>query len=494
MKKILFLLLLSCAALCWADTDAPEGSGTFEDPYRLASTKDLLWIVNNELSSGSYSILTADIDLHSVENWEPRGTEATPFTGNIDGSGYSIKGLYVNDPEKGQAGLFAYASDCNIENLVIEGDVICKEDGGLLFGVCEKCTVKNVTLSGSVSGSGSYTGLLAGYAKKLTCSKVSAFGAVVGNYNNGGLIGFCGDSNIQNCFTVTEITGLDGVGGIAGFAEYSTINGTYASDSTTGEAHVGGILGNGQQTTVTASFYDSTKSRANEFGTGVTTEAMLKKATYVGFDFLNVWTIDEGNSTPTFITPADSLFWSKFTATSTCKITLKGTLTGADLDGIKLFQNIGLCTLEKGVFLTSPILVETFPLKTKEEKVTFKDKKNQLRYIAKNQKITVAYDGGSGVKACDLQVGKYTLDFTGVLAQGITKDSLVFLPLSLCDEAMTSGVLSGTAVQLTEKGNKLSYKSKTITYKVNLKNGKFNAKATLTDTVQGAYGKVPTQQ
>lgn len=484
MKKLfLLLLMLSCAALCWAE---PEGTGTADDPYQLASAEDLLWFVAN--TSGSYSVLTDDIDL-SAASWEPVGTEEAPFTGNINGQGFSINGFYCSDIEKSQAGLFAYASNCTIENLGLYGSVECVDDGGLLFAVCDRCTVKNVTLNGSVSGSYSI-GLLAGRATYLTCTLTSASGIAEGTYDTGGLVGFATDCTIENCFTVVDVEGSECAGGIAGYAEFTTINCTYAAGSCTGVKKIGGIVGKGEAT-ITSSYFDKSKARAGEeeAGTGVTTEAMLKKATYVGFDFMNYWTIEEGVSTPTFLVTDDPLFWSLFTETATCRITIKGTLSGEDLLMVELYKKIGLRTLEEGVFLTTPMIVDTFPYKTKEEKVTYNEKKNQFRYTAKNQKLTVAYEDINFIyQPCDLQIDKCTIDFTGTLAKTITKDTLRYRPFKLCDQAMT-GVLSGTAFFLDKKGNNLVYKSKTVSYKVNLKNGKFNAKATLTDTVQGAYAQ-----
>lgn len=492
MKKHLLLSLFLGAAVCLADYPPPEGSGTMEDPYQLATANDILWLADTELSAGSYSVLLNDIDLFMVDDFKPIGTLESPFSGNIDGRGFAITRLFI-DIESNQGGLFGFAENCKIENLQLQGTVYCIDDGGLLFGNCNNCTVNNVTLSGMVKGE-AFTGLLAGTAQYLKCTKTNAIGDVGGDYDTGGLVGCLSDSTIENCYTATDVAGAECAGGIAGFAEFSAVNCVYASGSCTGNKDVGGIIGKDKDDEVTASFFDKTKARAGETGTGVTTEALLKKATYAGFDFLNVWAIEEGVSTPYFLERDDPFFWRKFTAVSSCRITLKGSLSAEDLVAVEMFQKIGLYTLEEAVFVTKSFIIEQFPQKSKEEKITYNEKKNLFRYTSKNQLLSIAYEGLDGFIPCGPTIDKCTIDFTGELAQGIVKDDLRYLPLRLCDETMTDGVLSGTAVMLDRKGNNLSYKSKTLAYKVNLKNGKFNAKCTLADTVQGIYGKIPVQE
>ena len=77
------------------------GTGTREDPYKIATLEELKAfrdsVNDGESYQGMYIMLTADIDLGN-EEWTPIGTEGKPFRGTFDGSGNTISNLYI---EKG---------------------------------------------------------------------------------------------------------------------------------------------------------------------------------------------------------------------------------------------------------------------------------------------------------------------------------------------------------------------------------------------------------
>jgi len=75
------------------------GSGTAEDPYRIASKKDLLALAPETKDYGAHVLLTADIDLSgqtfgmaliapATETGPHLEFEATPFTGVFNGDGH----------------------------------------------------------------------------------------------------------------------------------------------------------------------------------------------------------------------------------------------------------------------------------------------------------------------------------------------------------------------------------------------------------------------
>ena len=83
---------------------APSGSGTVNDPYVIMNAAQLQWLANSvdngESYKGKYVVLGANIDLSSVESWNPIGGEAKDstniFRGTFNGQGYSISGLKIN--------------------------------------------------------------------------------------------------------------------------------------------------------------------------------------------------------------------------------------------------------------------------------------------------------------------------------------------------------------------------------------------------------------
>ena len=95
------------------------GNGTEENPYQV-STPEQLNAVRNNLSA--HYIQTADIDMSNWGNWEPIGTDETPFTGIYDGNTYTISNNIISAivTESGEdiyLGLFGYAQQATIKNL-----------------------------------------------------------------------------------------------------------------------------------------------------------------------------------------------------------------------------------------------------------------------------------------------------------------------------------------------------------------------------------------
>lgn len=60
----------------------------------------------------------ADISLSSDE-WIPIGTKKNPFTGSYNGSGYEIKGLTMINPNANVIGMFGYAKNASIYNIIL---------------------------------------------------------------------------------------------------------------------------------------------------------------------------------------------------------------------------------------------------------------------------------------------------------------------------------------------------------------------------------------
>ena len=83
----------------------------------------------------NYKIM-ADIDLSGTD-WIPIGTVEKPFTGIINGNGYTIKNLKCKQGDQNYAGLFGYSSGI-IRNVRLEGvSVIGKDYTGGIAGYSE---------------------------------------------------------------------------------------------------------------------------------------------------------------------------------------------------------------------------------------------------------------------------------------------------------------------------------------------------------------------
>jgi hypothetical protein len=144
------------------------------------------------------------------KGWIPIGhgiTQLKHFRGNFDGNGKTISGLYVNNtdyieiPDYDSIGLF----------------------GGVVGGVGDTATVKNLGVVGAVSSGGYYTGGVAGYVYYGTVQNCYVTGAVSsGGYYTGGVVGSVRNGTVQSCYATGAVSGMAYVGGVAG----SVINGT----------------------------------------------------------------------------------------------------------------------------------------------------------------------------------------------------------------------------------------------------------------------------
>ncbi|HIY06542.1 MAG TPA: S-layer homology domain-containing protein [Candidatus Evtepia faecigallinarum] len=206
----LLLGLLTVTALA----AAPEGTGTAEDPYQISSAEELYWfagLVNGDANiigtdtqqdTSACAVLTADIDLADIQ-WTSIGKdESNAYIGTFDGQGHTISGLNVNNSTSDYTGLFGY----------VGGDF---RDG----------MVKNVSVSGAVTGNGNYIGGVCGYIDVYGRIENCSFsGTVNGGDNLGGVCGYnCG--TIANCYSTGSVTGSGSyVGGVCGY------NGRYSYD------------------------------------------------------------------------------------------------------------------------------------------------------------------------------------------------------------------------------------------------------------------------
>ncbi len=217
-------------------------SGDNEDNTKEIATAEELKAIREDLS-GNY-VLVSDIDL-SGEVWDPIGTEDQPFSGTLDGGGYTITGLTVESSVGiNGSGLFGYtAEETEIKNIVIkDGMVNGNNYTGILSGY-NRGTISDCRVSGTVTGE-SETGILVG-RNSGTITRCSAEGTVsgTGNDSTGGLVGANSNGVIEESQAKADVTGRINVGGLAGYNDRGIIDNTYAEGRVTGKNYVGGLVG-----------------------------------------------------------------------------------------------------------------------------------------------------------------------------------------------------------------------------------------------------------
>lgn len=236
---------------------------------------DSLILMRDNLS-GTY-LLTGDIDLSSIQNWIPIGTEESPFTGKFYNSGdYKITGLTISNSNTGLAGLFGYVgTDAVIDGIILEdtninggatvGALVAVNNGTILNSVVRGSSNNNTTTSATVSttstaSSDVYLGGMVGIntgtiQDSYTLSGVLVRGSSINanvQYYVGGVVGSNESSGVisyiySTAFVQTSLP-LGYVGGLVGYnankLSYSYFQGKLAGGySAYDNTFVGGLVG-----------------------------------------------------------------------------------------------------------------------------------------------------------------------------------------------------------------------------------------------------------
>ncbi|HSI41301.1 MAG TPA: filamentous hemagglutinin N-terminal domain-containing protein [Xanthobacteraceae bacterium] len=248
----------------------------------------------------------------------------TGFTGSFDGEGRTIKGLTVVRANVDGVGLFGRAGDAMIEDVYLTNvDLSGRSYVGGLVGAFTAQTagrtarIADVSVSGSVKGSGDYVGGVAGFSGAIAKAAVATVvnsastGTVSGRDAVGGLVGISyteksGIASVSQSYSTAATSGRAMVGGLVGFTSGSknTITQSYAAGAVTGQSKVGGLVGQ-NASVVSASYWDTQATGRSCAGggtcviagtTGLTTAQLQDPAYFVpvasaaGWNFSTVWT------------------------------------------------------------------------------------------------------------------------------------------------------------------------------------------------------------
>ena len=244
------------------------GGGTESDPYIISTAADLKALadsINGGTSSyrGMFIKLTADIDLspyganyNGGKGWTPIGAASNwPFSGNFNGNGYAITGLYINDTGRDYAGLFGYVSNSSaLRNIALENaNVKGRNNVGGVAGCIEKNTfITGCYVSGSVSGAGSaggIVGLMNGSTTSHdggTVENCYVKDSVSGTTMVGGIAGRAFGGDVKTCYAACEVSSSNNAGGITGYADSSKIKDCVAiNPKVAGDTNIGRVNGGG---------------------------------------------------------------------------------------------------------------------------------------------------------------------------------------------------------------------------------------------------------
>lgn len=231
------------------------GSGTEASPYRISQAEHLS-LLNGE--PDGHFVITEDLDMAELDNWQPIGDAGEPFTGNLkseDGEKRTISGL-GGKPLFGQIGAGAEVSDLNIAGSVNDN----ADEGSGLFADAIKgengtpAELRNITVDAGSSidgGDDDYIGGLAGTIHHASLRDVTIDGDVTGRDYVGGLGGEIGDSELTDTTIGGNTKGRNHVGGVGGRINNATLNRTVVDGDTAGNDYVGGVGGSIEDTDLT---------------------------------------------------------------------------------------------------------------------------------------------------------------------------------------------------------------------------------------------------
>lgn len=304
--------------------------GTKDAVYEISNAGQLYWfagLVNGTLSGvaqnkSANAVLTADIVVNAnvlksdgtlnegtFKEWTPIATSASPYTGIFDGQNHTISGLYFNQENSYDVGLFGrnngkianagildsyfYGTSkvggmCGnnytgtISNCYNTGSVSGIGTAGGVSGYNYTGSITNCYNTGNVSGSSGFVGGVSGYNSKGTIINSYNAGSVSGLEYVGGVSGYNDGGTITNCYnTGSSVSGSGYVGGVNG-RNQGTITNCYNTSSVSGkERYVGGVIGrNESNATITNCYYDSAIYTGNAIGANDgTTEKVEGKTT-----------------------------------------------------------------------------------------------------------------------------------------------------------------------------------------------------------------------
>jgi hypothetical protein len=217
----------------------------------------------------------------SVNGWS-EVSEVTSYVGGL--VGWNNNGSIIN---------------CYSTGTVTTGGNNSSGIGGLVGGShISGSSISNCYSTSTVTG-GDGSALVGGFVGDNwsgtgTIRNCYSTGTVNGNYQVGGFAG-SSSGKISNCYATGKVTGLDYVGGLVGSNTRSSINSCYATGNVSGgnsSQYLGGLVGLNTGS-ISSGYFLVTSGPDNNLGEPLTDEQMRQQASFVGWDFNDIWHICE---------------------------------------------------------------------------------------------------------------------------------------------------------------------------------------------------------
>lgn len=282
------------------------GNGTETDPYIIATAAQLDEVRN--FPSACFE-LSKDIDLSYYLNSNSSGwTPIKDFTGKFDGKKHTIKGLWISLSSIDYVGLFANIQGssndkrASVSNLFVNVSKKGITGAGCVGGICGNLSygnIENCMVTGDISGY-QYVGGIVGrnndnYYNSSIISQCASSGNIIANSGSvGGILAYQnGACSIENCYSIANVKAEGSYSSSAYGIGYSAENCYFAG--TISGANINYVYPIGSNTN---SYYDSEKTKISGKSGALTTKEMKQQASFQGWDFDKIWTIQEGVDYP----------------------------------------------------------------------------------------------------------------------------------------------------------------------------------------------------
>ena len=180
--------------------------------------------------------------------WTPVGNNIYAYTGTFDGKGYTVSGLYFNNPNSSFVDLFGFiGANGKISNVGVldsyfqfrwYGAGVC----GINNGELQNCSNSSTVIGnmeqeiGGVCGENNYDGIIENCFNEGTVSATVSDHTI---YVSGGVCGINKMATIKSCYNTASVSGEDAVGGVCGINDRGTTTNCYYLSN----AAIGGIGG-----------------------------------------------------------------------------------------------------------------------------------------------------------------------------------------------------------------------------------------------------------
>ena len=268
-----------------------DGDGSKDAVYEISNAGQLYWfagLVNGTLSgetqnASANAVLTADIVVNknvlksdgtvnegTFKEWTPIATSASPYTGIFDGQNHTISGLYFNQEDSYDVGLFGRNNGKIANAGILDSYFYGTSKVGGVCGNNYTGTITNCYNTGSVSGLGTLGGV-SGYNDTGNITNCYNTGNVSGSSGFvGGVSGYNSKGTIINSYNAGSVSGLEYVGGVSGINYTGSITDCYNIGSVSGsEGYVGGVSGDNNGGTITNSYNAGSVSGIERYVGGV---------------------------------------------------------------------------------------------------------------------------------------------------------------------------------------------------------------------------------